>query len=61
MFRNILPPSALNVTDTRSEQEIVRCVEKADGYAQVVPEDKYRIVEVTSHHMHHILLLYVCS
>jgi H+-transporting ATPase len=40
--RNILPPRALQGPDNEVIERIVKC----DGFAQVVPEDKYRVVEL---------------
>lgn len=43
--RTILPASKLNDTSVSEEELTNRCV-KADGFAQVVPEDKFRVVDL---------------
>lgn len=45
MQRCILDANAL-VDPNISEEELTRRVEKADGFAQVIPEHKYRVVEL---------------
>jgi len=45
MNRTILDATKLN--DPRlSVQVVTECIEKADGFAQVIPEDKYKVVEL---------------
>jgi H+-transporting ATPase len=45
MHRTILDASRLN--DPRlNVHQVTECIEKADGFAQVVPEDKYKVVEL---------------
>ena len=45
MQRAILDANKL-VEDGVSEEEITRRCERADGFAQVIPEHKYRVVEL---------------
>ena len=47
--RNILSPSLIQRAEQSSNitaKQLLRMVEAADGFAQVVPEDKYRVVEL---------------
>ena len=46
MGSRILGADALRDGDGRRQEDSARRVEEADGFAQVVPEDKYRIVEM---------------
>lgn len=45
MFQCIMNPSKLSDKNA-SEEDIIKCCVKADGFAQVVPEDKFRVVEL---------------
>lgn len=51
MQRTILSPDKLTDT-TKTEAEITHHVERADGFAQVVPEDKFRVVELLQKRNH---------
>lgn len=44
MFRNILDATHL-VEEGEDDTAVVEKVEKADGFAQVIPEHKYNIVK----------------
>ncbi|KAI8822455.1 uncharacterized protein EV422DRAFT_494864 [Fimicolochytrium jonesii] len=46
MQRTILDAHALVDNPSAPEEELSRRVEKADGFAQVIPEHKYRVVEL---------------
>ena len=45
MHRTILTPEHLNDRTLSEHDKTVRCI-RADGFAQVVPEDKFRVVEL---------------
>jgi len=45
LFQNILTPVVLH-SFGESEKAAIHCALKADGFAQVIPEDKFRIVEL---------------
>jgi len=45
LFQNILTPVILH-SFGESEKAAIQCALKADGFAQVIPEDKFRIVEL---------------
>ena len=49
MDRNILSPAIIQRAEhdlTITEQQLLAMVRRADGFAQVVPEDKYRVVQL---------------
>jgi H+-transporting ATPase len=49
---NILDASGLHDTKGKDSAQAVELIEKADGFAQVFPEDKYHIIEVLQKHGH---------
>ena len=49
---NILDASSLHDTKTKGTAQAAESIEKADGFAQVFPEDKYDIIEVLQKHGH---------
>jgi H+-transporting ATPase len=50
MGTNILDATVLR--DKQKKAETAASIEKADGFAQVFPEDKYNIVDVLQKHGH---------
>jgi len=47
--RNILSPHLIQQaeqSDNITAKQLLRMIEAADGFAQVVPEDKYRVVDL---------------
>ncbi len=49
---NILDATVLRDSKDQQSQQSVASIEKADGFAQVFPEDKYNIVDVLEKHGH---------
>jgi H+-transporting ATPase len=49
---NILDASSLHDTKKNKTAAAAQSIEKADGFAQVFPEDKYHIIEVLQQHEH---------
>lgn len=49
---DILDATGLHDTKNRDTEQAAESIEKADGFAQVFPEDKYRIIEVLQKHGH---------
>jgi H+-transporting ATPase len=49
---NILDASGLHDTKNKDTAQAIASIEKADGFAQVFPEDKYHIIEVLQKHDH---------
>jgi H+-transporting ATPase len=49
---NILDASSLHDTKKNNTAAAAQSIEKADGFAQVFPEDKYHIIEVLQQHEH---------
>jgi H+-transporting ATPase len=49
---NILDASSLHDTTKNNTAAAAQSIEKADGFAQVFPEDKYHIIEVLQQHEH---------
>jgi len=49
---NILDASSLHDTKDKDTAQAAASIEKADGFAQVFPEDKYHIIEVLQKHGH---------
>ncbi len=52
MGTNILDASGFGDTKHQASAKLVRSVESADGFAQVFPEHKFRIVEILQKHGH---------
>jgi len=52
MGTNILDATVLHNSKDQQSQQTVESIEKADGFAQVFPEDKYNIVNVLQKHGH---------
>ncbi|MGA7961169.1 MAG: plasma-membrane proton-efflux P-type ATPase [Candidatus Acidiferrales bacterium] len=52
MGTNILDATVLHDSKNQQSQQSVESIEKADGFAQVFPEDKYNIVAVLQKHGH---------
>jgi H+-transporting ATPase len=52
MGTNILDATVLHDSKDQQSQQTVESIEKADGFAQVLPEDKYNIVNVLQKHGH---------
>jgi H+-transporting ATPase len=52
MGTNILDATVLRDSKNQQSAQSVESIEKADGFAQVFPEDKYNIVEVLQKHGH---------
>ena len=52
MGTNILDASVLRNSKNEQTAQSVKSIEKADGFAQVFPEDKYNIVDVLQKHGH---------
>jgi len=52
MGTNILVAAALATPRIRRPRTLVKSIESADGFAQVFPEHKFRIVEVLQQHGH---------
>jgi H+-transporting ATPase len=52
MGTNILDATVLHDSKDQQSQQTVESIEKADGFAQVFPEDKYNIVNVLQKHGH---------
>jgi H+-transporting ATPase len=52
MGTNILDATVLHDSKDQQSQQSVESIEKADGFAQVFPEDKYNIVDVLQKHGH---------
>jgi H+-transporting ATPase len=49
---NILDASSLHDTKNKDSAQATESIEKADGFAQVFPADKYHIIEVLQKHGH---------
>ncbi len=49
---DIVDASALQKSGTEDPAQLAQTVEKADGFAQVFPEHKFRIVDALQHHGH---------
>ena len=52
MGTNILDATVLRDSKNEQSAQSVKSIEKADGFAQVFPEDKYNIVDVLQKHGH---------
>ena len=52
MGTNILDATVLRDSKNQESAQSVQAIEKADGFAQVFPEDKYNIVDVLQKHGH---------
>ncbi len=52
MGTNILDATVLRDSKNQESAQSVQAIEKADGFAQVFPEDKYKIVDVLQKHGH---------
>ena len=52
MGTNILDAAGLRDSKNQQSAQLVESIEKADGFAQVFPEDKYNIVDVLQKHGH---------
>ena len=52
MGSNILDATVLRESKNEESAQSVKSIEKADGFAQVFPEDKYNIVDVLQKHGH---------
>ncbi len=52
MGTNILDATVLRGSKNEQSAQSVKSIEKADGFAQVFPEDKYNIVDVLQKHGH---------
>ena len=52
MGTNILDTTVLRDSNNQQSAQSVESIEKADGFAQVFPEDKYNIVDVLQKHGH---------
>ncbi len=52
MGTNILDATVLRDSKNKQSAQSVEAIEKADGFAQVFPEDKYNIVDVLQKHGH---------
>ena len=52
MGTNILDATVLRDSKNEESAQSVKSIEKADGFAQVFPEDKYNIVDVLQKHGH---------
>ena len=52
MGTNILDAAVLRDSKNKQSAQSVESIEKADGFAQVFPEDKYNIVDVLQKHGH---------
>jgi H+-transporting ATPase len=50
--RNIVDATILSGTEPLKDDALARAVEQADGFAQVFPEHKFRIVDVLQHRKH---------
>jgi H+-transporting ATPase len=54
MGTNILDASSLQDKKQQDHEQSSQAIEKADGYAQVFPEDKFHIIEVLQHRGHFV-------
>ena len=52
MGTNILDATVLRESKNLQSQQLAESIEKADGFAQVFPEDKYNIVDILQKHGH---------
>ncbi|PIZ04233.1 MAG: plasma-membrane proton-efflux P-type ATPase [Gammaproteobacteria bacterium CG_4_10_14_0_8_um_filter_38_16] len=52
MGLNILDASSLHNDEKRKSTALIESIEKADGFAQVFPEDKFNIVKALQKHAH---------
>ena len=52
MGTNILDATILRESKNLQSQQLAESIEKADGFAQVFPEDKYNIVDILQKHGH---------